>query len=43
MLNEDSLKIFKKYGFDTVNITSLGLYQDYDKLCDELEKEYISI
>jgi tRNA splicing ligase len=39
-LTEDSYKLFKKYGFDVVALQSLGVYSDYDKLCDDIEKEF---
>jgi hypothetical protein len=36
MRTEDAYSIFKKYGFDVVPATSLGIFTDYDKLCDTL-------
>ena len=39
-LPEDSMKIFKKYAFDVVGFETLGVYSDYDKLCDDTEKEF---
>jgi hypothetical protein len=36
MLPEDSVALFKKYKLDIVNIDSMGLYNDYDHLCDDL-------
>ena len=43
LLPEDSYKVFKKHGLDVVNIETLGVYNDYDKLCDDLEKEYVRV
>jgi len=43
MTNEESFKLFKKYGFDTVDIVTIGVYSDYDKLCDDLVGEYFGI
>lgn len=42
MLTEDAYKIFKKYGFDVVSILQVGVYDDYDKLCDDLVAEFES-
>jgi hypothetical protein len=39
-LPEDSYKVFKRYHFDVVPLQSLGLYSDFDKLCDDVEKEF---
>ena len=39
-LPEDSVKIFKKYAFDIVGFETIGVYSDYDKLCDDTEKEF---
>lgn len=35
-LPEETLAILKKYKLDCVRIQSLGMYNDYDHLCDEL-------
>ncbi len=43
LLPEESYKIFKKHGFDVVKIQQLGVYNDYDRLCDDLEKEYVNV
>ena len=40
LLPEDSFALFKKYKLDTVNIESMGLYNDYDHLCDDLQTEF---
>ena len=42
-LPEDSYRIFKKYGFDLVNADQIGIYTDYDRMCDDLEKEYVKV
>ena len=39
-LPEDSMKTFKRFAFDVVGFETLGVYTDYDKLCDDLEKEF---
>ena len=39
-LPEESIKIFKRYGFDIVDIKQLGIYSDFDKMCDDIEKEF---
>jgi hypothetical protein len=31
------MKIFKKYGLDTIEMETLGVYTDYDQVCDDLE------
>lgn len=40
LLPEESMKLFKKYSFNTVDIETLGVYQNYDLLCDDLESLY---
>lgn len=40
MVPEDSFKLFKKYGLHVVNIDTMGLYNDYDHLCDDLQREF---
>lgn len=35
--NEVAMKLFKKYGLNTVDMVSLGVYGDYDEICDILE------
>ena len=37
------MKIFKKYGFNSVDMQTMGVYTNYDQLCDDLEKEYAEI
>lgn len=32
--------MFKKYKLDVVNIESMGIYNDYDHMCDDLQVEY---
>jgi len=32
--------MFKKYKLDSVRVESLGLYNDYDHLCDDLQAEF---
>jgi hypothetical protein len=39
-LPEESYKIFKTYGFDVVSNTTMGVYYNYDEVCDDLYKEY---
>jgi hypothetical protein len=39
-LPEQSLSLFKKFGLDTVSISSLGVYNDYDHLMDDLQTEF---
>lgn len=39
-LPEDSLKQFRKYNFDAVCLKSIGAYDNFDKLCDDLTHEY---
>ena len=36
LLPEESVALFKKYKLDVVPIESMGLYNDYDHLCDDL-------
>jgi hypothetical protein len=40
---EDSYKLFKTHGLDVVKIESLGVYSDYDHMCDDLESEYVRV
>lgn len=35
-LPEEAMTLFKKYGLDVVNIDSMGLYNDYDHMCDDM-------
>ena len=42
-LPEDSIKFFKKYNFDAVQLNSLGVFNNYDKLCDALTYEYENV
>ena len=37
------MKLFKKYSLDTVDIETLGVYNDYDHLCDDLEAYFREI
>jgi hypothetical protein len=39
-LPEEAFAIFKKYKLDVVKIDSMGLYNDYDHLCDDLQAEF---
>ena len=39
-LMEDSVKVFKKFDFNITTVQSLGVYQEYDKLCDDIEREF---
>ncbi len=39
-LPEESYALFKKYKLDTVRINSMGLYNDYDHMCDDLQREF---
>ena len=32
--------LFQKYGFDVVHISSLGTFNNYEVLCDHLEKTF---
>jgi hypothetical protein len=43
MVPEDSIVLFKKYKLDIVNIDSMGLYNDYDHLCDDLQREFETV
>jgi hypothetical protein len=43
LLPEFSYKLFKKYNFNAVTIESTGVYSDYDKLCDDLAREYTAV
>ena len=36
----EAFSIFKKFGLDMVHIESLGEFEDYDKLCDQLESTF---
>lgn len=40
MLPEDSMALFKKHKLDVVGINSMGLYNDYDHMCDDLQTEF---
>ena len=40
-LPETSKSIFEKYGFDYVTMQSLGVFEDYDGLCDCLEENFM--
>lgn len=42
-LPEDSIRFFKKYGFNIVRTESMGVYSDYDKMCDDLVQEYNNV
>lgn len=37
---EECFAILKKYKFDCVRINSLGIYNDYDHMCDDLQTEF---
>ena len=39
-LPEETFVLLKKYKLDVVNIDSMGLYNDYDHLCDDLQLEF---
>jgi hypothetical protein len=39
-LPEEAYAMFKKYKLDTVRINSMGLYNDYDHMCDDLQSEF---
>lgn len=39
-LPEESFRIFKQFDLDVVSIARVGLYKDYDRLCDDLCSEY---
>ena len=39
-LPEEAYALFKKYKLDTVRINSMGLYNDYDHMCDDLQSEF---
>lgn len=39
-LPEEAFVLLKKYKLDSVNIDSMGLYNDYDHLCDDLQLEF---
>ncbi len=39
-LPEESYKIFKSCGLDVVSNTTMGVYTNYDELCNDLHKEY---
>ena len=36
-LPEKTFELLKKYKLDVVRIKSMGIYNDYDTLCDELQ------
>jgi len=36
LLPEQAVSLFKRYKLDTVSIESMGLYNDYDHLLDDL-------
>ena len=36
ILPEQAVSLFKRYKLDTVSIESMGLYNDYDHLLDDL-------
>jgi hypothetical protein len=40
---EESYKLFKKHGLDVVKVDSLGVYSDYDRMCDDLEREFVRV
>jgi len=40
-LPEEAYALFKKYKLDTVRIESMGLYNDYDHMCDDLQAEFL--
>lgn len=37
------MKIFKKYGFNSVDMQTLGVYSNYDQLLDDLEREFVRV
>jgi hypothetical protein len=37
------MRLFKKHGFNVVNMYSLGVFTDYDKMCDNLQKEFETV
>lgn len=39
-LPEQAVSLFKKYKLDVVTVDSMGLYNDYDHLLDDLQKEF---
>lgn len=41
--SNQALQLFKKYDLDVVNITSLGLYNDYESLCNALYNSFRDI
>lgn len=43
MVPEDSMKLFKNYKLNVVNVDSMGLYNDYDHLCDDLQREFETV
>jgi len=43
ILPEDSVRIFKTYGLETVSFESLGVYEDFSQLKDSLKETYIKI
>jgi hypothetical protein len=42
-LPEDSVRLFKRYGFNVVNISSIGVYSDFDKMCDDIQEEFRNV
>ncbi len=39
-LPEECFAVLKKYKFDCTRTTSLGMYSDYDHMCDDLQAEF---
>lgn len=39
-LPEQAVSLFKKYKLDVVTLESMGLYNDYDHLLDDLQSEF---
>jgi hypothetical protein len=37
---EDAVALLKKYKLDIVRTESMGLYNDYDHMCDDLQAEF---
>lgn len=42
-LPEDCFKLFKKYNFPVVRMERLGVYSDYDRLCDDLLTAFMNV
>ena len=39
-LPEEAIALLKKYKLDVVRLQTLGLYNDYDHMCDDLQAEF---